>query len=566
MYILGIHSSVHDSAACLLKNGFVISAAEEERFDKKKHSGAFPLNAIRYCLNAADVSMSNVEAIGLSYKPSLIIRNALSHFAQLTPHRVSLRDRYRLLVDELDCLHKLLITPRRLTSLFNGTGLPKVHFIEHHLAHAASAFLVSPYERAAILTIDGYGEDTSTLLSTGNENKIQEVGHIRFPSSIGLLYNAITKYLGFQSDCEEGSVMALASFGTPTFIDLFRKILITDRKSWKYTCDQKYLDHSGQSVSNEFVRIMGPPRRQHDPITSYHRDIAASLQKVVEEACVNIATQLYLLTGMDTLCMAGGVALNCAINGKIVRETPFKRFFFQPASGDAGTAIGCSSYIYHVLMGFPRTSFVMDSVYLGPEFDQQSVTSALQENGLQYMLCRDVAKTSANLLAKGKILGWFQGRLEFGPRALGNRSILADPRNPATKKMLNCKIKGREDFRPFGPSVKIEAAREFFECAGPHPYMIVACRVRPERIEQIPSAVHVDGTARIQTVSKEVNPLFWKVLDEFEKKTGVPILLNTSFNRKGEPIVSEPRDAIRTFLLSNLDYLVIGNYLVRKTA
>jgi carbamoyltransferase len=565
MYILGIHNTVHDSSACLLQDGNIVAAAEEERFNREKHSGAFPTNAITYCLNAAGISLSDLDAIGVSYKPSLVVRNALAHAISLASPHISPRARLNVLLDELRYLYTLLLTRSRLGALASDSVLPKVFFIEHHLAHAASAFLVSPYERAAILTIDGYGEDTSTLLAVGQGDRIREIGRVRFPSSIGLLYNAITEYLGFQPDSDEGKVMALAAYGRPRVADFFRRILVWDANDWWFRSNLRYLDHSAQRVSREFIKIMGPHRSPDEGLTEHHADIAASLQAVVEEAGINLVRQVYSLTGLNALCMAGGVALNCVMNGKIVSGTPFEHFFFQPAAGDAGTAVGCATYIYHCLMGYPRSSFVMDDVYLGPAFDNEYILNTLKANNVQYEFRADIAETSAKLLADGKILGWFQGRMEFGPRALGNRSILADPRNPATKDAVNLKVKGREPFRPLGPSVKVEAVHEFFECCLPLPFMIVACPVRPDKIGLIPSVVHVDGTARIQTVSSETNPLFWQLLDEFEKLTRIPLLLNTSFNRKGEPIVCKPKDAVQTFLSIGLDYLAIGNYLVWKS-
>ncbi|NQT90738.1 MAG: carbamoyltransferase [Candidatus Omnitrophica bacterium] len=559
MNILGVSCYYHDAAACLLQDGKVVAAAQEERFTRKKNSADFPVNAINYCIEAGDISFNDIDYIGFYEKPFLkFYRAVVNH---LSSYPFSLKNFLDTMPIWLkDRLIMPLVFKKELG--FNGKTL----FIKHHLSHAASAFLVSPFEEAAILTADALGEWATTTCGIGRGCDIQILREMRYPHSLGLLYTAVTTYLGFEALRGEGKVMGLAAYGEPTYLDRLKEI-VTVRPDGSFRLDERFFGFNSGSrmYSCRFVKAFGKARCPEDKVEQRHRDMAASLQALVEEIIITIARNLYSETRMDSLCLAGGVFLNCLLNRRLLEETPFKEVFIQPAAGDSGGALGAASYIYHSILKNPRT-FVMRDAYLGPEFSKDRIRNILNNSGLSFkeLIEEETARYTARLLSEGKAVGWFQGRMEWGPRALGNRSILADPRNPAAKEILNSRVKKREPFRPYAPAVLEEKASEFFELECESPFMLLAPRVREEKRALIPGATHVDGTARVQTVSNDTNPRFRRLIEEFEKLTGVPILINTSFNLRGEPIACTPEDAISCFKRSDMDSLVLEDFAVER--
>lgn len=559
MNILGVSCFYHDSAACLIKDGKVIAAASEERFNRQKNSPCFPINAINFCLQAGDITVYDIDYIGFYEKPFLKFhRVILSH---LQSYPFSLKN----FLDTMPSwLQDRLIMPLMFKKELGFEG--KVLFIKHHLSHAASAFLVSPFEEAAILTADGVGEWATTTFGVGKGNDIKIFKEIHFPDSLGLLYTTVTTYLGFEALEGEGKVMGLTAYGKPNYIDRFRKIVKVNSDG-SYRIDLRFFGfNTGYRMYNDrFVKVFGKDRKSADKIEQRHCDIAASLQKFIEETVILIARNLYSQTGMEKLCLAGGLFLNCVLNHKILEETPFKKVFVQPASGDSGGALGVAAYIYNNLLR-NRRDYVMDNAYLGPEFSSDNIRRVLINQNLNFkeLEYSELVSYIAKKIAEDKIVGWFQGRMEFGPRALGNRSILANPCNPNVKEVLNSKVKKREPFRPYAPAVLEERAEEFFKLKDTSPFMLLAPLVRDEKKESIPGVTHMDGTARVQTVSKKINPKFWDLIHEFENITGIPMLVNTSFNLKGEPIVNSPEDAFNTFSKSEMDMLVLGNFILTK--
>jgi len=443
-----------------------------------------------------------------------------------------------------------------------------VLMIEHHLSHAASSFLVSPFQEAAILTIDGVGEWAVATYGIGRQNQIELLKEQRFPHSLGLLYNAFTYYLGFEVNSDEYKVMGLAPYGKPTYVDLIFKELVGLKEDGSFQLNMKYFpyDHALSMINQKFFSLFQLfPRLPSEPIEQKHMDIAASVQKATEEIMLKMARHLHRESSSPNLCLAGGVALNCVANGRILRESGFRKLFIQPASGDAGGAVGVAAYVYCTLLNNPR-NFVWEHAFWGPEFSDPEIEQFLKERNLPYQKASQakLIASAARLLTQGKVIGWFQGRMEFGPRALGNRSILADPRNPEMKDIVNKKIKFREEFRPFAPAILEERVSDYFEIDCPSPYMLLVAQVRPEKKGKIPAVTHVEGSARIQTVNQTQSSLFYSVLQEFERLTGCPVLLNTSFNLKGEPIVCTPQDAYFTFIRSGLDYLIMGSFILDK--
>jgi carbamoyltransferase len=442
----------------------------------------------------------------------------------------------------------------------------KVLFIKHHLSHAASAFLVSPFEEAAILTADAVGDWATTSYGFGKGNSIRILKEICYPDSLGLLYTAVTTYLGFRALRGEGKVMGLAGYGKPKYLDKFREI-VTVKRDGSFRLDSRFFGFNKglRMYSGKFVKTFGKARRLEDKIDQRHYDIAASLQMFIEETIIAIARNLYSETKVDKLCLAGGLFLNCIANSKILEETPFKEVFIQPAAGDAGGSLGVTCYIYHCILKKPR-NYVMTDAYLGPDFSTSQIKRTLLNYNLGFKaldgnsLCKYIARE----LSQDKIIGWFQGRMEFGPRALGNRSILANPCNPDMKELLNSKVKKRESFRPYAPAVLEEESKEFFQLQNSSPFMLLASLVREDKKDLIPAVTHIDGTARVQTVNKNSNPKFWQLIKEFGNITGVPVLLNTSFNIRDEPIVCTPEDAISCFQRSQMDCLVLGDYIVER--
>lgn len=559
MNILGISCFYHDSAACLVKDGAIVAAAQEERFNRIKNSCEFPINAINFCIQKAEITFDDIDHIGFYEKPFFKFYRVLSNHLKDWPFSF---------LNFLDTMPKWLqdrlIIPLILEKDVGFKG--KVLFIKHHLSHASSAFLVSPFEEAAILTCDGVGEWATLTCGFGRGNDVKICKELRYPNSLGLLYTALTAYLGFAANQEEGTVMALASYGNPRYLDKFKKIF-NIKPDGSFIIDASYFgfNKGSKMYSRKFINTFGKDRKSGDKIEERHRDIAASLQKFVEEILINIARTLYDETKIDKLCLAGGSFLNCVANNKILEETSFKEVFIQPAAGDAGGALGVASYIYHAILKRPR-QHVMTHAYLGPEFSATEIKRALLISNLNFKELDEsgLIKNIAEKLANNEIVGWFQGRLEFGPRALGNRSILANPRNPNIKELLNSKVKKREPFRPYAPAVLEERADEFFEMRCRSPFMLLAPRIKTEKKGLIPGVVHVDGTARVQTVSKDTNQRLWKLIKEFENITGIPMIINTSFNLRGEPIVCTPEDAINSFKKSEIDCLVLGNYMIDK--
>jgi len=559
MNILGISCFYHDSAACLIKDGVIVAAAQEERFNRIKNSCEFPISAINFCIQKADITFNDIDYVGFYEKPFFKFYRVLSNHLKDWPFSFS---------NFLDTIPKWLqdrlIIPLILEKEIGFKG--KVLFIKHHLSHASSAFLVSPFEEAAILTCDGVGEWATLTCGFGRGNDVKICKELRYPNSLGLLYTALTAYLGFAANQEEGTVMALAGCGNPGYLDKFKKIFNV-KPDGSFIIDTSYFgfNKGSRMYSRKFIKTFGKDRKSGDKIEERHRDIAASLQKFVEEALISIARALHNETKMDKLCLAGGSFLNCVANNKILEEASFKELFIQPAAGDAGGALGVASYIYHTILKKPR-KHVMTHAYLGPEFSATEIRRALLTNNLNFQEFDEsgLTKNIAEKLANNEIVGWFQGRAEFGPRALGNRSILANPCNPNIKGLLNSKVKKREPFRPYAPAVLEERANEFFEMRCKSPFMLLAPKIKTEKKELIPGVTHVDGTARVQTVGKDTNQRLWQLIKEFENITGIPMIINTSFNLRGEPIVCTPEDAINSFKKSEMDCLVLGDYVIDK--
>ncbi|HYD47831.1 MAG TPA: carbamoyltransferase, partial [Terriglobales bacterium] len=542
------------------QDGEVIAAASEERFTRKKHDADMPVNAIRYCLEAGRIRVDDLDYVGFYEKPFVKFKRIL--FTHLACYPRSLKPFLKAVPS---WMHEKLVIPSVIRQKIGYEG--EVLMTEHHLSHAASSFLVSPFEEAAIITVDGVGEWSTATYGKGQGNDINLFKEIRFPHSLGLLYTAFTSYLGFKVNSAEYKVMGLAPYGEPKYYDKVRQ-LIDVRPDGSFALDMRYFNYlSGLTMTNgKFEELMGAPARKSDgPMEQFHMDIAASVQKVTEDVMLVMARHVHKETGSKNLCLAGGVALNCVANGRILREGPFDHIYVQPAAGDAGGAIGVATYIHHSLLKNPR-KFVMRHAYTGPEYSNEEIREFLVGHDIPYteLSNQEMVSRVAKLIADQAVIGWFQGRMEFGPRALGSRSILADPRNPENKDRVNLKIKFREGFRPFAPSVLADRCGEFFELDEPSPFMLLVAQVRPEK-RVIPSVTHVDGSARVQTVDRELNPLFYDLIDEFGKLTGVPVIINTSFNVRGEPIVCTPGDAYRCFVETGMDYLAIGNFLLDKS-
>jgi len=567
MNILGISGLLIDGAACLLQDGHVVAAVEEERPVRFKQasmklSGGLPIQAIDLCLRQGNISWDQVDHVAYFFRPWLeFTRMTAFRWSKAfwAPHVAAYYTTYHL-----ELLKGHLAVPPMIRHQCNGHR-PEFQFWSHHLTHAASAFYVSPFDKAAVLVMDAVGERDCTSFFLGDGTRLTRLKRWSFPHSWGFLYATMTRYLGFRPNRDEYKVMGLASYGRPTFASQLEKVFGL-RPDGSLKLDWSYFDPAfkGPDYFNEkFYRLFGPPRRQADPITQQHQDMAASLQELLERSALRLLDQLHRLTGLDSLCIAGGVALNCSMNGRIAREGPFKEIFVPPAPHDAGSAMGAALLTEHLLLSRPRRQVLTDA-FLGPEYSKEEIRTALEASKIRFEERADIAADAAELIAQGEVVAWFQGRMEWGPRALGARSILADPTKPQTKDLVNRIVKGRELFRPFAPAVLAERAGDYFEMASPSPFMLFVHRVRPERRTDIPSVVHVDGTARVQTVSQESNPRFWRLIKLFGEKTGVPVLLNTSFNVDGEPIVCTPRDAIRCFYSTGIDALAIGDFLVKK--
>jgi carbamoyltransferase len=559
MDVLGISAFYHDAAACLLRDGEIVAAASEERFTRKKHDAGFPINAIRYCLDEGEIRADDLAYVGFYEKPFVKFKRIL--YTHLACFPGSLRPFLKAMPS---WMREKLVIPSLIRQQLAYEG--EVLMIEHHLSHAASSYLLSPFKEAAILTVDGVGEWSTATYGRGAGNDITLFKEIRFPHSLGLLYSAFTSYLGFKVNSAEYKLMGLAPYGQPTYYDRVRR-LINVQSDGSFHLDMQYFNYmTGLTMTNgKFDQLFGGPvRKPDDPLEQRHKDIAASAQRVTEDVMLQMAAYIGTETGSRNLCLAGGVALNCVANGRILREGPFDHIFVQPAAGDAGGAVGVASYIYHTLLKNDRR-FVMRHAFTGPGYTPEELRDFLINNAIPFKeLSRDeLLRRAAQLIADQHVIGWFQGRMEFGPRALGNRSILADARNPENKDRVNLKIKFRESFRPFAPAVLAERCYEYFELEEPSPYMLLVAPVRPNK-RIIPSVTHVDGSARIQTVDRDTNPLFYDLIAEFDRLTGVPVIINTSFNVRGEPIVCTPADAYRCFVQTGMDYLALGNCLLDK--
>ncbi|MBA2620279.1 MAG: carbamoyltransferase [Acidobacteria bacterium] len=567
MYILGL-TTLGDSAASLIKDGELVAAAEEERFSRKKHHSGFPYKAIQYCLDYAGITLKDVSHVGHYWKPWILRHKATQALksALISPTMFKARaDRGVAQVSE--SYLGMFKHPQRLREHFGASDF-KFHFLEHHQCHAASAFFVSPFESAAVLTWDGTGEDTTTLFSHGKNNKIKVLKRIKLPHSLGQFYSAVTNYIGFDMFTgDEWKIMGLAAYGKPEYYDFFSEKVLTKNGEGGFNLNIKVFDHhlaKHYQFSDEITREVGKPRLPGEELTEHHWNIASSAQKVLEDTAIHLVKQIKDMTGEENLCMAGGVAFNSVMNGRIFHETPFKQFYVQPAAGDAGCSLGAALLVWHQKLNKPR-KFVMNHAYYGPKFSNEDCRVVLKNENLKFETVADeeLLPRLAKMISEGAIIGWFNGRMEWGPRALGARSFLADPRRADMRRILNDKVKLREWFRPLAPSMLEEEGRSVFGKEHHDPFMITVIEVADEYKAKIPGVVHVDGTARPQMVNKKVNPRYWNLINEFKKLTGIPMLLNTSFNIQ-EPIVCSPQDAVNTFRNANFDALVLENNLVLR--
>ena len=593
MRVLGISAYYHDSAAALVEDGVVRAAAQLERFTRHKHDSAFPSEAIRYCLEEAGVGLEDVDYVGFYDKPLLSFDRLLETFVGFAPRGFPSFAASMPLWVKQKVFQKQAIL-RELSALGLGAASPdRLLFGFHHHSHAASAFYPSPFEEAAILVMDGVGEWATTTVGVGRGNEIELLREIRFPHSLGLLYSAFTYYLGFKVNDGEYKLMGLAPYGEPRFVDLIHEHLISLLEDGSFRMDMRYFNYcTGLTMTNRRFDALfgGPPRRAGDPIEQRHMDLAASVQSVTADAVMRICNGLRRETGMENLCMAGGVALNCVVNGELLREGPFDGLWIQPAAGDAGASIGIAQTLSYTVGGVGRCipddgRDGMAGAYLGPAFSDDDIGGMLEAAGARYRRLDDALlfPEVAEALDAEKVVGWFQGRMEFGPRALGNRSILADPRSPRMQRLLNLKIKYRESFRPFAPAVLTEDVSKHFALERESPYMLLVTPVHGESgvgegddhaqkglaklhavRGDLPAITHVDGSARVQTVSAEKNPRFHRLLQAFKARTGIGVLVNTSFNVADEPIVCSPVDAYHCFLGTEMDVLVLGNHVVLK--
>ncbi len=593
--ILGISAYYHDSAAALIEDGVIVAAAQEERFTRNKHDASFPEHAIRSCLDIAGIDLDAVDHIAFFEKPLIKFERLLETYLANAPRGFS-SFRTAIPVWVKDKLFQKLNLEAALKPLApSGKMDGKLLFAEHHQSHAASAFYPSPFDEAVVLTMDGVGEWATTSVSLGRGNTLTPVRELRWPHSLGLLYSAFTAYTGFRVNSGEYKVMGLAPYGEPRFTDRILTDLMDLKPDGSFWLDQSYFDYATglRMTARKFNDLFGPPRRPEDRLTQREMDLAASIQKVTEEVMLRMTRELRRAYGIPNLCLAGGVALNCVANGKVLRDGAFERIWVQPAAGDAGGAVGAALAAWHDHLSQPRSTQTrrdgMRGSYLGPEFAQADIEQRLMAAGARFEVIADdsqLLQRTVDALAGGEAVGWFQGRMEFGPRALGGRSILGDPRNPEMQKTLNLKIKFRESFRPFAPSVLAEDVADYFEFTGDSPYMLMVADVARQRRlpmraadaqlfgidklnvlrSDIPAVTHVDYSARIQTVHAETNPRYHQLISAFKQRTGCPVLVNTSFNVRGEPIVGSPEDAFRCFMGTHMETLVIGNCLLAKSA
>ena len=578
MYILGINAYHGNASAAIIADGRLIAAVEEERFNRVKYAAGFPVEAIRYCLQAAGVTIDEVDHIAIPRDPRARMGTKLMYALRMPSFAL---ERFKVMAQFKGIPEALAeafdLSPKQIKAAY--------HRVEHHQAHLASTFYVSPFEQAALLSADGLGDFASTMWGLGQGHRMRIDGSIAFPHSLGMYYTAVSQYLGFRKFGDEYKVMGLAAYGEPKYLNEFRRI-VRSKRGVGFQLGLRYFKHHrtgpemtwrdadktpevGAMFSHYMAKRLGPPRNPSAPVEQVHRDCAASLQARLEEVLFEMLRGLYAKTKVKSVCLAGGVAFNCVANGKIFDKTPFEKIFVQPAAGDAGLAIGAAYFVHHQILRLPR-SFVMEHAYWGPGYAHDKIRAAvdasnLQSDGLEILELheKEIAKEAAREIADGKIVGWYQGRAEWGPRALGNRSIVADPRRPEMKEILNARIKHREMFRPFAPSILEESTGEYFEKSYPSPFMTQAYAVRREKRDMIPAPTHVDGTGRLQTVTYAANPRYWSLIREFLTLTGVPVVLNTSFN-DNEPIVCRPQEAIDCFRRTKMDVLVMGDILIRK--
>ncbi len=562
MVILGLNYYFHDSTACIVVDGKLIAAIEEERLNRDKHTRVFPQKAIDRCLKIANLTHKDIDHIAVSIKPSHNLGKKLVHCAKNISGLKTFVN------------HEFVHAYNKQKSFWNWFKYhwdnkksgPKVHFIPHHYSHAPGSFYVSPYEEAALLGVDGSGEWATTWLGYGKGNEVNSLGESFFPHSLGSFYEAVTQFCGFRTSYDEGKTMGLAPMGDPeVFKDEVAKIISVD-KNGQLKFDLSYFNYqnfSWKRCSPKFFKIFGEPRKNGEDFKKHHMDVAAAFQRVLEDKVLEICDVLYEKTKADYLVISGGVSLNSVMNGRIVRESKFKDVYVMPAAGDNGTALGAAFYLYNGILKQPR-NFVHDNPYVGTDYSNDEIEKVLKGAKLDYAYHEDICEEASLLLEKGEILGWFQGTMEIGPRALGSRSILANPAFPDMKDKINAEVKFREAYRPFAPSAIEEAKNDFFDLEVEAPFMLKVCNVLKEKQSVIPAVTHVDGSARLQTVKKELHPRYYDLIKKLGDKTGVPVVLNTSFNIQGEPVVESPQDAVRCFFSTGLDSLIIGNFIISK--
>lgn len=560
MVILGLNYYFHDSTACIIKDGKLLAAIEEERLNRDKHTQAFPELAIKRCLDISGLSFNDIDHIAVSIKPE-------THWFKKV---LFVLKRPKLLMPFFG--HHVVnayAKQRRFKIWYTKTfkqNKPEVHFIEHHLTHVAGSFFVSPYKKAALLGIDGSGEWATTWLGHGKDNTVEKISESFFPDSLGSFYETVTQFCGFKPNYDEGKTMGLAPMGDPSIFEAEVNKMVTVTKSGQIKIDLSYFNYQHlikALYSKKFISIFGQPRKSDGDFEDRHVNAAAAFQRVLENKVLEICHFLHDKTKADYLVISGGVSLNSVMNGRIVRETPFKDVYVMPAAGDNGTALGAAYYLYNGILKAER-NFVHDNPYVGTTYTDEDIKSVIDGAKLKATKYEDITEKAASLLADGKIIGWFQGAMEIGPRALGSRSILANPAFPDMKDKINAEVKHREAYRPFAPSALVESYQDYFDLEVKAPFMLKVCNVRKDKQDVIPAVTHVDGSARLQTVEKTTHPLYHKLIHTLGEKTGVPVVLNTSFNIQGEPVVESPKDALRCFYSTGLDALVIGNYVLTK--
>lgn len=585
-HILGLSFFYHDAAACLIRDGEIIAAAQEERFTRKKHDFSFPTNAIGYCLKQANIGAQDLDYVAFYEKPFIKFERILETYLCFAPKGI----RSFLKAMPIWVKEKLWIPELIRKELGDYTG--PILYPQHHESHAASAFYPSPFQRAAFLTVDGVGEWTTTSFGLGENNQVSILAELKFPHSLGLLYSAFTYFTGFKVNSGEYKLMGLAPYGEPRYVDLILSELMDLKEDGSFKLNMAYFDYcAGLTMTNDkFAQLFdGPPRKPEDKLTRREMDLARSVQVVTEEVMLRMIRHVHRVTGEKFLCLAGGVALNCVANGRILREGPFEDIWIQPSAGDAGGALGAALLVWHHYLNqerkVPELRDSQKASYLGPEFKADEIAAFLQEHQIpnSFLSLDKIPRTVAELIEGGHVVGWFQGRMEYGPRALGARSIIGDPRSPKMQSVMNLKIKFRESFRPFAPTILKEHASDYFELDRESPYMLLVAPVRQSkrsntfdeskfvgldklRVQRsvIPAVTHVDYSARIQTIAREDHPLYYDMIKAFYEKTGCPLIINTSFNVRGEPIVCTPEDAYKCFMRTNMDYLVLGSFLLNK--